>query len=206
MTEFERMRRGEPYTFLDPEILASLRHARKACARLNACTSLSGEDYRKALTELIPGVPESVKISPPFRCEHGNGIRIGAGSFINYGCVVFDQAPVVIGRYVKIGPCCELLTVNHPLDWRERRKPVEKALPIVIGDDVWLGGGVIVCPGVRIGARSVIAAGSVVVRDIPSDVLAAGNPAVVKRRLAPRDDMSPSPAPGNKNNCGPDDE
>ena len=108
---------------------------------------------------------------------------MGESVFVNYGCVFLDQAPITLGDWVKIGPNCQLYTVNHPVNYLERRKTIEKARPITIGEDTWLGGGVIVCPGVTIGKRCIIAAGSVVTRDIPDDSLAAGNPAVVKKTI-----------------------
>ena len=182
-TEFERMRQGEVYDFMDPEIHASLTHARKACAAFRKLDTLHSAEYRAALLDLIPGCPESSMVSPPFLCEHGNGIRMGEDVFVNYGCVFLDQAPITLGDWVKIGPNCQLYTVNHPVNYLERRKTIEKARPITIGEDTWLGGGVIVCPGVTIGKRCIIAAGSVVTRDIPDDSLAAGNPAVVKKTI-----------------------
>ena len=181
-TEFQKMRSEELYDFRDPEINASLIRAKEKCLRLNALT-LSSEHYREALNEVIPGVPESSAVCPPFQCDHGNGISIGENSFLNYGCIILDGATVTIGNDVKIGPACQLLTAAHPIDYKARRGTCETSHPITIGDDTWLGGGVIVCPGVTIGRRCVIAAGSVVIRDIPDDCLAAGNPAVVKRKL-----------------------
>lgn len=176
------MRSEELYDFEDPEIRASLIHAKEACLRLNTMT-LSSSGYREALLEVIPGVPESSAVCPPFQCDHGNGITIGRDSFINYGCVILDGATVTIGNDVKIGPGCQLLTPQHPINYLERRGTRETSYPIIIDDDTWLGGGVIVCPGVKIGKRCIVAAGSVVIRDIPDDSLAAGNPAVVKKRL-----------------------
>lgn len=176
------MRSQEQYDFSDPQIHASLAHAKEACLRLNQLT-LQSPDYREALGELIPEVPPSSAVCPPFHCDHGHGIVIGENSFLNHGCVILDGAMVTIGSDVKIGPNCQLLTPRHPIDYMERRGTRETALPISVGDDTWLGGGVIVCPGVSIGKRCIIAAGSVVIRDIPDDCLAAGNPAVVKKRL-----------------------
>jgi maltose O-acetyltransferase len=176
------MRSQELYDFSDPEISASLLHGKEACLRLNRLT-LSSPGYREALLELIPGVPETSAVCPPFHCDHGHGIVIGENSFLNYGCIILDGAMVTIGNDVKIGPGCQLLTPHHPVDYRERRGTHETSYPISIGDDTWLGGGVIVCPGVSIGERCIVAAGSVVIRDIPDDSLAAGNPAVVKKRL-----------------------
>ena len=181
-TEFQKMRSEELYNFEDPEILASLVHAKEACLRLNALT-LNSTGYREALREVIPGVPDSSAVCPPFHCDHGNGIEIGENVFINDGAVILDGARVIIGDHVKIGPGCQLLTPQHPIDYMLRRQTVETSHPIEIGEDTWLGGGVIVCPGVKIGKRCIIAAGAVVVRDIPDDSMAAGNPAVVKKSI-----------------------
>ena len=180
--EIEKMRGEELYNFSAPEIQASLIRAKKLCARLNRISSVD-EEYRELIEMLIPDLPKSAEICPPFTCDHGHGIRLGASSFINYGCVILDEAYVSIGQNVKIGPHCQLFTPQHPIDYKERREPKETAHPITIGDDTWLGGGVVVCPGVIIGRRCIIAAGSVVIHDIPDDSLAAGNPAVVKRQL-----------------------
>lgn len=181
-SEFEKMRSSQLYTFEDAEVIRSVRHANELCRRLSALT-LAAEQYRSTIEELIPGIPKSSAIAPPFRCDHGNGVSIGEHTFINYDCIMLDAAPIRIGNHCKIGPRCSFYTPQHPIDYVERMKPVETCYPITIGDNCWLGGGVTVCPGVTIGDRCIIAAGSVVVRDIPADSLAAGNPAVVKRRL-----------------------
>lgn len=181
-TEMQKMRSQELYDFSDPEIAASLDRAKELCLRLSAMT-LTSEGYRETLSELIPGVPATAAVCPPFHCDHGHGITLGERTFLNYGCTILDGATVTIGHDVKIGPGCQLLTPQHPIDYMERRGTCETSHPIVIGDDTWLGGGVIVCPGVTIGRRCIIAAGSVVIRDVPDDCMAAGNPAVVKRRL-----------------------
>lgn len=181
-TEFEKMRSCELYRFDDKEILASLAHAKDLCRRLQTMTINDG-GYRAVVEELIPGLPASSTVCPPFHCDHGNGITIGENVFVNYDAVMLDGGSIRIGNNVQIGPKCQLYTPQHPIDHVARREPQETAYPITIGDDTWLGGGVVVCPGVTIGARCIIAAGSVVVRDIPDDCLAAGNPAVVKKRL-----------------------
>ena len=185
-TELEKMRSGKLYDFHDPEIYASLNHAKKACLKLNTMT-LSSPGYREALRDLVPGIPDSSSICPPFHCDHGNGIRMGENSFINYNCTILDGAYVTIGHDVKIGPDCHLFTPQLPIDYLSRRGTRESAFPITIGDDTWLGGNVTVLPGVTIGARCIIGAGSVVVHDIPDDSLAAGNPAVVKKSLASKE-------------------
>lgn len=181
-TEFEKMRSEELAYFSDPEIQKSLIHAKDVCAKMNAM-SMYDERYRALLEDLIPGIPPTTKINPPFYCDHGNGIIIGEHTFINYNCTFLDGGYIRIGNHVLIGPNCQLYTPQHPMDYIERREPKETEHPITIGDDTWLGGGVIVCPGVTIGRRCIIAAGSVVIRDIPDDSLAAGNPAVVKKKL-----------------------
>ena len=141
------------------------------------------EDYREALEAMIPEVPRSVTILPPFHCDHGNGLHLGEGVFVNYNAMFLDAADITIGSRTLIGPNCSLYTPQHPIDYRLRRQTIESAYPIRIGEDCWLGGNVTVCPGVTIGDRTVIGAGSVVTHDIPSNCLAAGNPCRVIRSL-----------------------
>lgn len=181
-TEYEKMRSQELYYFSDPEIHASLVHAKKVCARLLSMT-ICDEDYRQVIEELIPGVPQSTTICPPFHCDHGTGIILGENVFMNYDCIMLDGGYIRIGKHTLIGPHCQFYTPQHPMDYVERREEKETAYPITIGEDCWLGGNVVVCPGVTIGNRCIIAAGSVVTKDIPDDSLAAGVPAVVKRSL-----------------------
>lgn len=176
------MRSSELYTFVDPTIHASLVHAKRLCAKLQTM-SLCDDDYREVMEELIPGLPATSAICPPFHCDHGTGIVLGEHVFVNYNCVFLDGAYIRIGRHTLIGPNCQLYTPQHPMDFVARREPKETAYPITIGEDCWLGGNVVVCPGVTIGNRCIIAAGSVVTRDVPDDSLAAGCPAVVKKRL-----------------------
>lgn len=182
-TEFEKMRSQELYDFSDPQVDASLRHAKMLCARMQTMTPYDA-GLRGVLEELIPGIPESANITPPFYCDHGNGIRLGEGTFLNFGCTVLDGAYVTIGNHTLLGPNCQLYTPQHPMCHVQRRGTKETAYPITIGDDCWLGGNVTVCPGVTIGNRVIVAAGSVVTRDIPDDVLVAGVPATIKRHLS----------------------
>ncbi len=182
MTELEKMKSGLLYNFRDPEITESLSHAKKVCARLQTMT-IYDEDYRRTMEELIPGMPEDSSVCPPFHCDHGSRITVGHGVFVNYNCTFLDSGGITLGDNVLIGPDCGLYTPQHPKDHVLRRQPVETAYPVTIGEDTWLGGGVRVCPGVNIGKRCIIAAGSVVTTDIPDDSLAAGNPAKVKRKL-----------------------
>ena len=181
-TEYEKMRSQELYYFSDPEIHASLIHAKKVCARLRSMT-IYDEDYRQVIEELIPGIPQNTTICPPFHCDHGTGIILGENVFMNYDCIMLDGGYIRIGKHTLIGPHCQFYTPQHPMDYVERREEKETAYPITRGEDCWLGGNVVVCPGVTIGNRCIIAAGSVVTKDIPDDSLAAGVPAVVKRSL-----------------------
>lgn len=177
------MRSREMYTFADAEVNASIVRAQKLCGRLRTMT-IHDEDYRVLMEELIPNFPKTALICPPFHCDHGHGILIGENVFINYNATMLDGGYIRIGKNTKIGPNCQFYTPNHPMDFMERREPKETAHPISIGEDCWIGGGVVIGPGVTIGNRCIIAAGSVVTRDIPDDSLAAGVPAVVKRSIS----------------------
>lgn len=183
MTEVEKMMRNERYDYSDPEAMELNLRAHERAERLNATPYRRQEEYRAALRDLVPGIPDSSFVIAPFHCDFGFRIRLGEHVVINYNCTFLDGGGITVGDHTLIGPGCLLLTPHHPVDYRERRLPVETGRPIRIGDDCWLGGGVTVCPGVTIGNRCIIAAGSVVVHDIPDDSLAAGNPAVVKRKL-----------------------
>lgn len=182
MTEFEKMRSSQLYNFSDPEIWKSLKHAKEACVRLQTMT-ITDDDYREVIEDLIPGIPADSVVCPPFHCDHGNGIRLGRNVFVNYNCTMLDGGLITIGDDVKIGPHCQLYTPQHPFYHVQRRGTIETAYPITIGEDTWLGGGVVVLPGVTIGKRCIIGAGSVVTKDIPDDSMAAGNPARVIRSL-----------------------
>ena len=184
ITEMEKMRSGLLYRYDDPDVVAAISRAQALCARLRSMTTAS-PDYRATIEALIPGLPASSTITPPFHCDFGSEVTIGVDVFINYNCTMLDCGGIVIGDHVRIGPSCHLYTPNHPLDPDARRLPQETGLPISIGNDTWLGGNVTVCPGVTIGQRCVIAAGAVVTHDIPDDSLAAGNPATVRRHLSP---------------------
>lgn len=183
MTELEKMRSALPYDFSVPELQRSFAAGHRNVELFNRTATDDPEGRAAALATLIPGIPASASIMPPFFCDHGHGIRLGEGVFVNANCTFLDSGTITIGARTKIGPNCQLYTPQHPIDYIDRREPVETAHPIAIGEDCWLGGGVIVCPGVEIGDRCIIAAGSVVTRNIPADSLAAGNPATVKRKL-----------------------
>lgn len=181
LDEWNKMRSGQMYDWTDPVIDKSLKRSRLACEKFNK-SGIDHEDYRTLLADMIPGVADSVTILPPFHCDHGNGLHLGEGVFVNYNAMMLDAGNITIGARTLIGPNCSLYTPQHPLDYKLRRKTLETAYPITIGEDCWLGGNVTVCPGVTIGDRTVIGAGSVVTHDIPSDCIAAGNPCKVIRK------------------------
>ncbi len=174
---------GAPYVANDPELQALSRRAMLLTERYNRTSVDDPGERRRVLVELLGAVGEGVEIRPPFYCDYGSQIRIGARTFANFNFVALDVAPITIGDDVQIGPNVQLLTPTHPLEPEPRRAKVEGARPIVIGDNVWLGGGAIVCPGVSIGENTVVGAGAVVTRDLPANVVAVGNPARVIRRL-----------------------
>ncbi|QBS44256.1 sugar O-acetyltransferase [Nocardia sp. CS682] len=178
----ERMLRGELYRDNDAELVAQRQRAQALCAEFNR--SEAGERRDAVLRELLGKLGEGSWIMPRFQCDYGYLIEIGTNSFLNYDAILLDCAPIVIGDDVSIGPRCQLLTALHPMaDHELRRQRWETAAPIRIGDNVWFGGGVIVCPGVTVGDDTVVGAGSVVTRDLPPRVFAAGNPARVIRQL-----------------------
>ena len=179
----ERMLAGELYLADDPELGEMSRRAQALTHALNSGDPNDHARRRELLSDLLGAFGDDSEIRPPFRCDYGTHTLVGARTFANYGLVSLDVATVTIGDDVQIGPNVQLLTATHPLDPGPRRDKWEAAEPIVIGDNVWLGGGVIVCPGVSIGADTVVGAGSVVTRDLPPGVVAVGSPARVVRSL-----------------------
>ncbi|MDQ2677308.1 MAG: sugar O-acetyltransferase [Actinomycetota bacterium] len=178
-----RMLAGELYLADDPEITAESRHARRLQDDFNRCTPAEHHRQDQILSELLGSIGEGTHIRAPFYCDLGYQTHVGARSFANFGLVALDVAEIRIGDDVQIGPNVQLLTPTHPLDADLRRDKWEAAEPITIGDNVWLGGGVVVLPGVTIGSDTVVGAGSVVTKDLPAGVLAVGNPARVIRQL-----------------------
>lgn len=174
---------GELYIADDPDIARDSQRAQRLTHLINTLDPNDHDRRRNLLTELLGAFGEGSEIRPPLQCDYGYQTFFGARSFANWGLVSLDVATVTIGDDVQIGPNVQLLTATHPLEPGARKDKWEAAEPIVIGDNVWLGGGVIVCPGVTIGADTVVGAGSVVTRDLPSGVIAVGSPARVIREL-----------------------
>ncbi|NEA79868.1 sugar O-acetyltransferase [Actinospica acidiphila] len=182
-TNLERMLAGDLYIADDPEIGRRLERAMRLAARYQA-TYVEERDQAKAvLAELLGSVGEDVDIRPPLFVDYGSNITVGARTFVNYHLTALDVAAITIGEDCQIGPNVQLLTPTHPVEPGPRRDKLEAARPITIGDNVWIGGGAIVCPGVTIGDNSVIGAGAVVTKDVPANVVAVGNPARPVRSL-----------------------
>ena len=181
-TERGKMLRGELYDPFDPELVAARERARDLCQALNATREAQQDERRRILTELFAAGGESVWMQPPFFCDYGSNIELGERVFFNFNCVVLDVCRIRIGSFALFGPAVQIYTPMHPMNAELRRKQ-ECGKPIDIGSDVWVGGGAIILPGVTIGSRAVIGAGSVVSRDVPEGVFAAGNPCRVIREI-----------------------
>jgi maltose O-acetyltransferase len=185
----ERMLAGELYLADDPEIVEEMATAHDLMDAYNATSERQAPLRRALLAQLLGSVGEETVIRPPFHVDYGSRISIGARCFANYGFVALDVAAITIGDDVQIGPNVQLLTPTHPIAPGPRRDKWEAAEPITIGDNVWLGGGAIVLPGVTIGENTVVGAGAVVTRDLPADVVAVGNPARVVRKVDDQADL-----------------
>jgi maltose O-acetyltransferase len=182
-SEKEKMLAGELYNPLDPQLVADRQPARLLMKAFNDTRDDQREERDRLLRKIIPMSGKNLFIEPPFYCDYGSNITIGDNVFFNFNCVILDVASVTIGSNVLFAPGVQIYAATHPLSAAQRRIGLELGKPVAIGDDVWIGGGVIICPGVSIGNRSVIGAGSVVTKDIPEDVLAYGNPCRVVRAI-----------------------
>lgn len=180
--ELRKMLAGELYDPMDPALVATRARARDLCQALNATRDAQADERRALLIELFGAGGDSVWMQPPFYCDYGSNIELGERVFFNFNCVVLDVCKVRIGSFTLFGPAVQIYTPLHPLDAMLRRQQ-EYGKPVDIGVDVWVGGGAIILPGVRIGARAVIGAGSVVTRDVPEGMFAAGNPCRVVKRV-----------------------
>jgi len=176
-TEKEKMLAGELYNADAPELQAEMAITHKWLARYNSALGASASELRGILLERLAAVGEGAMIRPPFHCDYGFNISLGAGVFLNFNCVILDVVEVIIGEKTQIGPGVQILTADHPRDAVNRASGLEFGRPIRIGRNVWIGGGAIILPGVSIGENALIGAGSVVIRDVPAGVTAVGNPA-----------------------------
>ncbi|GGW23762.1 sugar O-acetyltransferase [Streptomyces xantholiticus] len=180
-TNRERMLAGDLYIADDPDLSREAQRAVRLAAEYLAAYAQDSDAAQAVVAELIGSLGAGAHIKPPLFVDYGTYITIGEGTFVNYNLTALDVAPITIGRDCQIGPNVQLLTPTHPVEPGPRRDKLEAALPITIGDNVWLGGGAIVLPGVTIGDNSVIGAGAVVTKDVPANVIALGNPARVVR-------------------------
>ncbi len=167
---------GELYDATDPDLARERLRARLLLKELNDSREEVDENRKSILRELIPDSGPGLWLQPPFYCDYGYNIKTGESVFLNFNCVILDVMAVRIGSRTLIGPNVQIYTATHPMDYRNRAAGLEYAKPVTIGEDVWIGGSAVICPGVTIGDRAVIGAGSVVTRDVPPDVFAAGNP------------------------------
>ena len=182
-SERDKMLAGELYDPLDPDLVARRANARDLCQALNATRERETEQRRDIVRQLFGTGGETVWMQPPFYCDYGENIHLGERVFFNFNCVVLDVCSVTIGDFALFGPAVQIYTPLHPLNAAARRRE-EYGKPVVVGADVWVGGGAIILPGVSIGAATVVGAGSVVTRDLPPGVFAAGNPCRVIREIA----------------------
>jgi len=183
MTETEKQMRCEEFWNRDEEISKAKIRGRLLCQKLNAVPIDDVYQINEICGELFAECGTELYMKPPFFCDFGYNIHIGKSVLINFNCAFLDAAPITIGDDCFIGPMVGLYTVNHPLDPERRNEGYVTGKPITLGKNVWLGGSVTVLPGVIIGENSVIGAGSVVTKDIPANVIAAGNPAKVIKKL-----------------------
>jgi maltose O-acetyltransferase len=181
-SEKEKMLAGALYRAVGPEIASDQRRARLLLHRYNATLPDAADERAALLRELLGGIGEATIIRPPFHCDYGYNIRLGRGVFLNFGSVFLDVVAIEIGDLCQIGSMVQVLTADHPREPALRRKGYESGIPVRIGENVWIGGGAIILPGVTIGDNAIIGAGSVVTRDVPSGATVMGSPARMSRR------------------------
>lgn len=177
MSEKQKMLASEPYLPGDAQLQAEQAQAARWMARYNAMLGEPAAARLAMLRQLLGAVGEAVVVRPPFHCDYGYNIQLGAGVFLNFGCVILDVAEVRIGAGTQIGPAVQIYAADHPRDPAERKAGLELGRPVAIGCNVWIGGGAIILPGVTIGDDAIIGAGSVVTRDVPPGATVMGNPA-----------------------------
>lgn len=182
-TETEKMLAGELYNASDYDLIKARKNASRLTSLYNATSGQETEYKRQIISELFGAIGRNINIEPPFYCDYGSNIYVGDDFYMNFGCVILDCAAVHIGNNVLCAPSVHIYTATHPTDPEIRRSGLELAAPVKIGNNVWIGGGAIICPGVNIGDDTTIGAGSVVVKDIPAKVVAVGNPCRVIKHL-----------------------
>lgn len=189
MSEKERMLAGELYIAQDEELAADNRQSRKLTRLFNTTTEEQQEYRKELIARLFEQVGENYYIEPPFRCDYGCNISIGDNFYANYDCIILDVNKVHIGNNVFFAPRVNIFTAGHPISAKVRNTLLEYGKPVTIGNNVWVGGNTVINPGITIGDNVVIGSGSVVNRDIPSGVVAAGNPCKVIRNITEEDEI-----------------
>lgn len=180
-SEKQKMLAGELYRATGEELAADARRVAEWMDRYNGSIATTQRDHAALLREMLAEVGEGAYIRPPFHCDYGFNISLGKGVFLNFNCVILDVVKVTIGDRTHIGPGVQILTADHPRDPAQRRAGLEFGRPVIIGADVWIGGGAIILPGVTIGDGAIVGAGAVVTRDVPAGVTVMGNPARARR-------------------------
>ena len=188
-SEKEKMLAGEPYKAFGEELLAERQYAKDLVFQLNALHPKEVEKRNELLRSLFGKMGKTFWVEPPFRCDYGYNIEIGENFYSNYNCIILDCAKVTIGNNVLFAPNVGIYTAGHPLHAELRNQEYEYAFPITIGNNVWVGGNVVINPGITIGDNAVIGSGSVVTKDIPANVIAAGNPCKVLRSITEEDKL-----------------
>ena len=183
MTEKEKMIAGEMYAPSDSHLIEGRRQARIAFGKYNATHPDETENRKALLFQLLKQPSENLYIEPPFYCDYGYNIQLGDNVYMNYNCCLLDVSTIKIGHNTMLGPNVQIYTATHPLEYKARNSGLEYAKPITIGDNVWIGGNVTICPGVTIGNNVVIGAGSVVTKSFPDNVVIAGNPAKIVKTI-----------------------
>ena len=186
-SEKEKMLNGELYNSFDAQLTEERTKARLLISRLNNSNENLPEERLAIIKALIPNAGQDLYIQPPFFCDYGTNIFIGERVYFNFNCVILDVMRVTIGDDTIFGPYVQIYTATHPVNWKERALGLEFAKTIDIGRNVWVGGNTVICPGVTIGDRTIIGAGSVVTKNIPADCIAAGNPCRIIRSLIPEE-------------------
>lgn len=186
-TEKEKMLGQKPYIASDPELSKERIYAQKACFYINSLSPELLKERNEILQRLLGSIKDNFKIEQPFHCDYGYNITIGENFYANYNCVILDCAEVNIGNNVMLAPNVSIYTAGHPIDAEKRNQEWEYAIPVKIGNNVWIGGNTVINPGIHIGDNTVIGSGSVVTRNIPGNVIAAGNPCKIIREITNED-------------------
>jgi len=184
-----KMLSGKPYKAFDSELLKERQDAKELIFTFNSSRPNEINERNEVLKKLLGKTENTFFIEPPFRCDYGYNIEIGDNFYSNYNLIILDCAKVTFGNNVLIGPNVGIYTAGHPLDYVKRNQEYEYALPINIGNNVWIGGNVVINPGITIGDNAVIGSGSVVTRNIPNNVIAVGNPCNILREITEDDKL-----------------